>query len=474
MSDYAGVPTFQEGQVISASGHLNTLGQALLTLYEHQLGSYTGFCGGTLRAADGGGYRWHGFMRNKGSNLYFHYSGGAGTFTILKTDPGGDITLYTQTYGGGTPLTYRTGYIDLTGLVDEDDFYELVFEGPADAVLYMLAEVDDAVSFPDVYGPGAGADHWGVGGIPTAARWNSLSQYVDLVSHRIIHPRALCVPSFYSGDRTRLFAGEWVHHCQYLSYQVYINGTTVHIEIGLSDGAGGWDWTEIATLNTPGLNQALVDDATAIDLEAIDFGGGRYLLKGESYLLAVEVTDAPEDTRLNWIREMSDTTPSMPGWVAIPTWNGISDYVDGESGLKQVKTLIDAAALLRNASRMANCPMRVREGAGESMLGNDNAVHMIRRHRFLHVLSNDLDIQPTLLFYRDERYTKDTPADESTDGYAHSKGDAKETEVGIENKTDPFGNLIFHSIDLDTIAGLWPGTEYRIRDIHCAIEDIEG
>lgn len=441
-------PTFAQGQPLSAGAHLNSLATAIQVLLDDTLGFQLPFSGFETVPVWDWAIEWTGAIRHRYDRLDWAYQIMNSTSAKITIN-GGDVPG-TSNSGAGT----YSGQADLSGLgLAAGEFYEIAVDTGADARVrpWLLAETVD-LSYPSL---AAFADE----STPTAAQWQALSDYADVLADELNHPYAPVMRTRRTSGN--MFTGTMYHRCQYLAYEIAIQAPYYRSDYPALSGDRYTeahvylDGTEVARFRVgddwgagPGLpvQEQYVGGASVshvfsgqIDLDTC----GVPLVLGATYTIHIEITRTGVWGDLGWGRlyklaEIPAAAPALAGWVALPTW-AHGDYVYGDSTAKQVATLKTDLELLQAVATYHNIPC-VSQRAGD-----DWRFYMRRRYRWLHY-RNAAGESPKI-------------------GYDYA-GETQEASL-------PDAESAWQVYDLESAEGLWPGTEYLLAGVTYALEDVE-
>lgn len=455
---YGSAPVFADGQIMSASQHLNRLLRLSQLLRDDVLGAVNVPFTGNFWTEDSGRGAgvfiwtrgWWGYMRHRYDNLMFIYEGDS-EIKINGTPVSG--TRYT---GPGA----HQATVDISSFnLQYDELYRIevgLDENPVN--VWLLREtINDAVPQPPNF-----VDNT----TPSASNWQTLSDTADYVNARQTSPTAMF------GGAPTLWNGSFYRKCRYLYYKIQV--VSPHND----DPDSGERWAEADILvgntavgATPYLKLRagkIVDPNSpppngftgfevgrggshtftgTIDLD--DFPGG--IAISEIYRVRVDHTYSWwwDPGRINIIElfEIPDYPLVVAGWQAMDDWE-YGEYVKGNSTAVQVQKLRDNLVLLRNSARFLNYPC-VQYAVINPFATDDppfTRPYAQRRRRRWLKYKNNRDVQVKLT-YKFGNETKD-----------QSLPDASDNELAY---------------DLDGVEGLFPGVSYTLTGANYAHEDDE-
>lgn len=438
-------PSFAAGQVLSAGGHLNALARSVQTLHDDLVGCQLPFNGYTVNRADAvvPTRSWAGYIRHKQNTLAYNIVVTSGTVTLTYNG----VTLATLTAG-----SYDTT-ADLTPLgLSVDTFYPVVVSGGSSPVFTVnhiyetytptypaLIDFDEEVT-------------------PTAAQWQALSDTATALAGVLSHPYApMKVWPMWGHEEGNnktwnVYYGTFWHQCQYLAYeaygvipgnadngqrwsrmQIYANGVEI---LRL---AWTWTGTGYGTAAAPAATVTMHGTGTLsglIDLTPFSLTAGAPVtiraVHSDSHTYEWYPT-----SQLKKLHEVSAAVPTLAGWTALPTW-AHGDYVHG--GATGVDAIRANLALLKTLAAYVN--PAARDWAMSA--ATETAYAGKRRWRWLHY-RNDAGAAPKIA------YTVGT----------------EEKSVGL-----PDASAQWLAYDMEQAANLYPGTEYRLSGVSCALEDV--
>lgn len=443
-------PTFTAGQVLSATFHVNGLQRYVHGVRDTFFGYQMPIPGCAFVDRP-----FNGAFRHKINSLDYDITLGGGTFPWR---------LYVN---NSVRATFNSagdysGTLDLTALgLTVNEFYEVsIKDGTGALRVNKLCQSQAAIAGPLL---ASFAD----GTTPSAAEWQALSTYAVALEDRLLVPQATFpVVRARPADPGALqletkFAGTMIHRCRYLAYSFYqvapyydgdddgdpwvstfigINGTGIlHRRTGRPTTAG------------PGLDfDQSVDNGEWSGLVDLDTYPGT-LTPGEEYVLTVTsqgstTEDVVVSLRLDYLYEAPAPVETLPGWTNFETWQH-GDYAWGNAnpgpGTRQIVTIKDNLEALGATTTAYINPVTAEGEASTGAVFTD--LYGVRRHRYLHY-RNDAGRNVTLVF--------DNRGEEQTVGMP----DASERWLAL---------------DLESVEGLWPGTQYHLREALYAIEDEE-
>ncbi len=456
MSFWPGVPSFVDGQIISAEGHLNRLARAERFLFGLAMGSQFPLASRrTVELYDTYRTVWEGAIRHRRDILILEcrfYSPVSNQFQA-RVKYGDTVVMETApvTVAGAETKTFTS---DLTayGLTD-GQFYEVTVEvrTPAGhclecyAIPLQISEMD-AVTYPELAS-------FAEGDTPTAADWNALSEYASALWEATRNPR----PPFpgrwakHTSVSTELLWAGMHHRAERLRYQVWRkkDETTYKIRI-YARGVLIREITDATPpVYTPENSASPFPDSDLYypyteDLDISGLGIG----VGDTYIVRIEGTEGenPLDQYakgiVDYVYEVPGDPISAPGWYTLPDWSH-GDVVHGNAGEPRVQWLRDNLIWLTSRLGMVNpaCHVRYDDAAKRPF-----EFWSERRWRWLHYYSRSGD-EPTLLYY--------------------FGGEWQEEPLSAEQ------DYSWHTLDLDSIDGLAVGRRYMIRGCKYAFEDTD-
>jgi len=516
---WSGVPKFTHGQVMSAYGHLNLLVDDLQWIKSAALGGYMPMRGGMIP-----GIR-NGFLRHKHNVLRVMLAVGPDEEVTVTVKLQGDL-IYTHqgAFDVGSPsfdqwviheFTYDLAQTD----IDYNQIYELTFEttkwaSDSGVAIIYAGEIQDETPYGDGWDINTDCHN---DDVLSAAQWQAIADYVDALHERVTAPRTPVIEINGSREQLMLLNSEVYHRGRWLELRAQVRPPqgetyrTAYLEFAIWLNTTGTTWVRrIACVvfagDTPhdypdipmfscGSNgdnpvELTYENGTAIDLRALDFGGGRPLLMGDRYVLAVnsfkgggggDYTQYREghpywgdygdpggegggpssgNAGLAYIHEFPDPNQGILQFIDPSTWTPLTDYVyDGVEYMPGVWELLGPAMLLHDLTYYQN----------QLAVVSSNVRHCTRQHRYLHYTSAK-GVTPKVSYYYNEFYHEDERDDR--DRIIHHKGDAKKTEATLASAYSEL-ELLFLAYDLTTIEGLWPGVEYTLEGVLCAFEDTE-
>ena len=464
LTGWEGVPTFGNGQVMSAAHHLNYLARGARFLQGEALGAQMPF---TAR----GGYRaWDSYatmakyaLRHHSNSLRWKYEiapvGGDTGYAKLVVD-GVDVPATANTNVGGGAVSYE-GTADLTTLgLTLGAFYVVelqlgtVSDDPGGAGTVTMLELWETTtaSYPTLI---TFAD----GVTPTAAQWQALSTYATTLHDTLDVTQAPMTggPRVACSDLVTIWRGTMRHQCDglmlsialatahedgdYTVAHVYINGNEIvelkvdHDDAQTVDGAA-------YTVVDPG-EPNYTPLCPARFFLTVDISG-EGLARGEVYELTVTASAVDEGAEqpyavVHYLLEVPLGTETIAGYTDPATW-AHGDYVRGNSNSPQVEALatdLEALGTAVPTSAYQGSPWRDPDVADVWHWG-------IRRRRYLHY-TNLADRNPSVRWlHGDWQEATLEPADDETD---------------------------WKVVDLDAFEGLWPGVRYQVNKASFAVED---
>ena len=421
---YGNLPTFTQGQVLSASAHMNTLNRYIGSVRDDCFGASIPFIGRGLN-----------MIRHHWDTLAWYIEAAeAGTLTY-------DGNVVASWAGAGT----ETGTADISALgLVVGAFYEVNVTGDG-AKVYQIYETTTP-SYPSLA-------TFNDGTTPTAAEWQELSDYADELGDMLSHPYALSTRWRQRGAVT--LAAGCLHRARYLYVESRITAPDLHnseATLTVVYDPGGAGETVLGAWTTAG-GLAIEE---YLDLETLVPA----LAFGDIYNLELQYTDAggvgPPDFVLYAVYETPCTASAcdeaQATGYANPTAWAHGQYVYGSTSDPNVQQTVDNLEALDDVVQPVNwaCPLR-NEGEGAS-----NAfLFGVRHRRWLHYMSNA---------YIDE--DGETVIEDGVLAY-----NLRGTETTVNLPASPVsGDWL--AADLDRVDGLWPGTPYHSGGVSYAIEDV--
>lgn len=457
------VPTFNGGDIFSASSHGNALADAvntLLSLYHtHDLlwpsNSWSTRTWG--KSVTGEWYLiWIGQIRHQTDTLEYGVEVTSDSVMDCEVKISvGDLQTSFIVAGGGATTT-QTGTIDVSSL-QIGEFYEVRVEarslsggtpnwyrGTNDVRPIYIRETN-AQTYATLH-------RFYSGDTPSASDWQLLSMEAAQVYDQLMAPRNTFAG--YSRHVVQSTATVWVgtmrHMNRYLYYDIrmrpsynsgdlyahiYVNSNLV-LTLHVTDSDrfrkpepqepdGEKDWTRFEG---------------AIDLDP--YG----LIFGSEYKVEVTSTHVSSDgddfseTRVLLLYEQQASLPSLSGWSTMPIFSR-GDTIDGAGSMKAIRDNIEW--LTNNVVYCNNATMR-RVDANVLIMP---PLWMVRYHRWLHY-----------------RWEPDDPDSDPPPelGYTYQ---SKWQTVNIPSEPNKW-----LSVDLDSINGLFIGSRYRIANVAYALE----
>jgi len=483
---YGAVPTFTQGQVLSASAHLNALQAYVQALRDD-------FSGVAMPFSSEYKTRICTFaLRHKYDYLSYSYEILSGSLAAkiqisiagVWTDvPGSEHT------GAGTYLGVD---VDISSLgLTVDEFYEVKVEigyetwAQGRVTVHYLAETQADFSgfatLPDFTD----------GMTPTAAQWQALSTRAAALGALIATPQPTGQATYeqyvWPTAYYRMVRGTFNHRGRYLAYRFYgfrsdnrdeddehwtdnsieINGVSVlRRRVGGGNAPGSaapgedyafvdareYEWEGVLDLNTyPGT--LALGDFYRWTYRMTSVGGGTGGGEG--------LGGSNANAGLLYLYEIPDETAATSGWTNFVSW-AHGDFVQGDSLSPQVQTLVDNLNLLSASTQYANYATVMDRGTGPGY-----GLYGIRRWRWLHYRTDPQDNRSHA--DDDDPYDPMPPAGTRTIDaepvliYTY-KGDEKRVSL-----SDAYYDWL--ALDLDSAEGLVPGTPYKLENVRYALED---
>jgi hypothetical protein len=458
MSDVYGVlPTFTEGQVLSASAHLNALLRYVQALHDDLVGVSMPFCApfwfkDLIASKD-----YIGIIRHRYNRFDYDFTRAMGDFSN-----GGEakVTINGITVPGSTEHIADSD-VDISALnLVVGEFYEVKVWAERDGWMEgkiwvnLLRETNPEVlaplsAYPDGY-------------TPTAAEWTLLSETAAAVGRHLAYAQPM-------GMRTaempilRHMQGTINHRCRYLAYsfrlirsnndedderwtegQILINDVFVlRCRIG-DQGSLPIEGEELQTLNT--------GDHTFTGLLDLDEHPGN-LVRGTDYSFVFQLDAFHGGSGgLYYLYEVPESAPETDGWTPLVNWEH-GQYVKGDTGSPQLQTLVDNINALMTVASYHNYP---------SPRDRYKGLFGIRRWRWLHYRT--LPRSGTEYEARPPGDTEEIDADPTLRYTLNGKDQA--VSLG-----DAYPQWL--ALDFDSVEGLYPGTPYRLENGKYALEDVE-
>lgn len=465
MTIYGPLPTFADGQILSAAAHLNSLQRYLQGVHDDFMGTQMPFTGTRWTNDITWTYTWTGYIRHRYNTLRYIVeilSGGSSTTATVKVN---DQTVATLSGAGTHNSTASLAALSLTA----GQFYSVEVDtggGDCNAIVWLLRE-EYAPSYPTLAS-------FANGTTPTAVQWQDLSDYAAEVATESLHPYALG-PRVQGGPRTGnhpdiyLWAGTFSHRARYLAYKIHM--VNCYHPSNYPD-PGGERWLDLRLYYNDTLAMKLRIGGTsgsadgseyyeeynaepaeghtfegALDLST--YPGG--LAQGNNYQAYAKVTsstfwDGICRAEIQKLYLLPSTAPVMAGWTTFVDWEH-GDYVTGSTGSPQVQDIVDNLGVLAGLTEYANYPA-MQAPSYSANDGTDATVKSLfgkRRWRFLHYRNGEED-EPSLVY--------------------QLRG--QEESVGLDTAKDRW--LV---LDLDTVENLFPGLDYALTGVDYAMEDVE-
>lgn len=473
-------PNFEAGQIASAAGHLNALGNGL----NHLLGMYLSpkplityrnwpdsgghFNNGFGRYPTGGGdgeihqeYRriYTGWIRHKANTLAYSLTVTADSVLGLQIRINyGPYRTTLSTVAGGSGTSTVSGTLDVTGLATE--FYKVSYD-----VRFLSGSTP---TFPTSHGAAIHLNYFQetdaksytapaaftTGSTPTAANWQLLSDTATtlysqlraprpLMSCRVHRPRNSNTDIAYDASMTYLHRYLYYdirlrapHNDSTLTAKLYVNGSQVGSDMAV-DQSNRWTPGESGNSYAEGDFTPFIG---AADLNSLG------LTVGNTYRVHVTVTHSGIDDSVmailvNNLHQQPASTPTVTGWTNPPTWaRGTS-----VTGTASAKVLRDDLVWLTDR-------VVYRNQVSDICRHDDHyqrALWGIRYH--------------SVLWYRSEPLNDDDTM-EPTLGYWFG-GEWKEHRLNYKPNE-------WQSANLDAIDGLMPGAIYRLTGVTAGVEDV--
>jgi hypothetical protein len=489
---YGALPTFSQGQVLSASGHLNTLQDYVQALRDDFSGLAMPF------SADHTTREAYYAIRHKYDTLVYRYEIITGHDACLQIYFDG--SWYTIPGSEHTGAGEYSGLIDLSGQFDltYDAFYEyrftIAYDNAAGGRLraLLLAEAQGAqlvTNLPDFVD----------GMVPTAQQWQALSDRASEIAVNIYAPQPTGQRTWDGHDIMGVEEGRFVnglfnHRSRHLAYcfeakrsdnrdedgyhytdcQIKINGDSVlRRRTGGSNApgeaepgedyvfveGGGYKWTGTLDLDAyPGT--LVVGEDYTWEFHASAKGGGTGGGEG--------LGGSNANCGLHYLFEIPEETDMvLPlGWIPFVTWSH-GMYVSGNTYVNEMPAaqwivanlnLLNGAVLQRNLATVLD---RAVDGYG---------LYGVRRWRWLHYRT---DPDPELCKVDNPNHYVPLPDED-----ARKRTGTPTLSFDYKGKTEPVQTSLddayqeWRTVDLDSIDGLVPGTPYKISHVRYALEDV--
>lgn len=462
---WVAVPNFEDsdGDIVSAYGHLNALGAALNYLLGMYMAPRLPFTAYIWQ----GGWFQNGWVKNGGTGYYSIWLGQIRhqkddfDYGIEVTPPsthdvqvritvGGLSDDFTKTAGGAKATT--TGSIDVSSLT-VGAFYEVRVEarrlsggspvsgtGSVSVRPVYLREVDvQSYSTPATFATGT---------TPTPTNWQLLSDQAAVLYSQLTGPRTPMIGrhgDVHSSGTLRVWGGTMTHVSRYLYYDLrmrpgYHDGTfTMRLyydgNLLLTENLDEDDRFHMPGSDEPDGMKGFWRFSGTVDLNSLG------LTVGDDYEVYVEGEhscgsgEMYTDIRVLLIHEQQASTPTLTGWTKTPLW----ERGDVVTGTASAKVLRDDLVWLTDRVVYENY-------AVHRQMDVTLQSWMVRYHRWLHVRwePKDEDEEKPALYY-------------FYNGWQEADLDVKPNE--------------WTAVDLDSIAGLWPGSRYRVSRADFYLED---
>ena len=451
--EWPGTPTFVDGQIMSANAHLNRLSRAV----RHLLGVYQSprmVFPGVLKVGFVSSYTtiWSGAIRHKTDTLHLSWRQYGETIKVRVLY--GTITAYESDWITAVGEEQFDLEVDISGAgLTVDSLYTVSFQirrqtGTCEDCWLWLMDLSEGGSpggsLPTL--PGCND-----GDTLTAAQWNALSRYAEVLYQMGSGPQA-GYPAVRSKLTTvyRMLDGGIRHVSDSLVYQVWrkrdnlgknfvlriqVNGVTV---ASFDDSS-----SPVYTLENSGTPFPLANlyypYTGTINLSSLGLTPGlvyRVHVKGDDPDSVYE----RDRGLIDYLYEVpSGSSPT--GWILLPEW-GHGDYVRGSAGTPKVKDIRDDLEWLGARLEYYNPACRYWYAPEDKYpLG----FWFVRRGRYLHYYSES-EKSPRLRYYADGWQEVSLPA-ESSDAW--------------------------RVYDLSQLPLLTLGRRYLVQGCEYAIEDID-
>ena len=491
---YGAAPNFSDGQILSASGHLNPLQAYVQALRDDFAGVampfssdfYARVCTFVIRHKhDYLAYRYVIFSGGLAASVQINVGG------TWQTVPGSTHT------GAGT---YDSAGTDISGLgMVVDEFYEIKVEIGYETAAQGRLTVVSMYERPTLYGLAALSPFYD-SQVPTAAQWQALSTRAQVLGSYIYAPQPLGQRTWdaSSNEDGRAWLAQVLgtlnHRGRYLAYSFQALRSDNRLDDPESPDNGD-HWTDcgikinsISVLRrrtggasapgsaAPGEDYLFTDAREQTYTGVLDLNtypgdltiGTNYLWEFVTDSVGGDSGGGPglggsnANAGLHYLYEIPDEVASLPGWTNFTAWtHGL--YVRGDSGTPQVQTLIANLNLLASNLNTQNWASVMDRGVGPAW-----GLYGIRRWRFLHYRTDPRDNRSNA---DDENPYDPLPGQNERQItadpvliYMH-KGEEKRVSL-----TDAYQQ--WQVVDFESSEGLAPGVPYKLENVKYAIEDI--
>lgn len=481
---FGSTPQFVEGQILSASAHVNALQSIVQALGDDFGGAQMPFHGNGWTGGPfyqwGWTQTWRGILRHKYNYIDYEY--------IIENATEAYLTLNNVEIPGTRntgPGTFSGTDISIVSLgLNLNGHYAVELRMTGMTSLIKFCEVPGPTVFPTL------AD-FSDDDTPTAAQWQDLSDYTDMIAERMLAPRCLGMRTTnddspqsgpvsgyhmrgtmnhrgrYLAYNLMLHAPYWSTGCEDVEWNVNTHVRYTQARILINDvevlwvrcGEPVFDVTWCPYFHGNGPQNRFVgtlDLATQVPT----------LVVGDDYDLVVICEwegcwgDLYGSAGIYYLYEAPDIGQLPGGWRPMPEWEH-GDWVRGDTETPQLAPLKANIETLGGLVQYNNYPTTVPKSEGEGLFG-------VRRHRWLHfrIWREHNEALPD----DDENIVED-----EANGFKEEKAGTirymylgKEKTVSI---TNPY--TVFGVYDLSTCEGLFVGTQYYLEGVRFALEDSE-
>ena len=445
---YGALPSFADGQVLSANAHLNPLQDYITAMMNDELGVVMPFTGHSYGAYDLDSSRnFKSYVRHKTDTLYYSVE-----ITAIGLGPSylkvnGNTVA---TFPAATNYTSGTGGLNISSLgLTVDEFYLVEMDNDTNqnlAIVWTVFEMRNFIlpSLPD----------FDDGDTPTAANWQTLSAYAATLSTGLQRPYPTGIIKI--GATIGDAYGVIENRCRYINYKVslrrphggttgsnrtyfelFINGTkAMRLQVDDDDGgaASGSEYYrgEVASEYT-------FEGGTTHLLDLDTYPGSLTLGTIYSYYYTVtsSTPDWGADATVHYFYLVPETAATTSGWVPFVAWDH-GDYIYGSTSSPKIQTITNNLSEFYGVVFYVNPVAAAQPEGATQRFGK-------RRWRWLHYKTNDDGSTPGLSFtYRGQE----------------------------QNMTLPHAWDNWLALDMDSVTGLWPGTDYVLDNVWCAMEDL--
>lgn len=472
MGFHGNPPAFTHGQIMSAGSHGNSLWRYVQSLHDSFVGPHMPFNGlyrlyqfGWEKAGD-----YQAYIRHTTDRLNWRFD--------LRDNVAIKIQINGQDVPGSSQNTIGTYIgtdVDISGLgLEVGEFYYVAMIGSGQFTLWHLYESYQPSAFTEL------ADFTD-DTTPTAAEFQELSDYADVLDFILSPPQAL--GNDWKHMLGSAFLGSMEHRCRWLSYNFRLDTPhtqeegsgkqAVWIDLYINDvealrlRAGTWrngeDVPATGDVDTYYYwNEEVdgIDDFTFVGLLDLDkYPIGSTVTYGNVYRINAVwgwegAEDADGEAELNFIQEVPEADKILTGFVINKPWEH-PNYVRGGPSVDNWaswSTVKNNLELLGSKATYFNYPCRVKTGT--------DGLYSVRRYRWLHILAT-----------WDPTPSDDYPSGKSLGGeivYTY-RGELKQVDLPAPADDAPYGTWV--TCDLDSFEGLYVGVYYYLHDVDYAIED---